>query len=296
MRVSALAGIVAVAVGCGGAHEPEAFPLDELRVGVDPRAEADAVAHALESAGFAVVHRVDSPRVTVLALARRAPLGTAVRVVTSRGVAWFADAGTGSELEAVSLLPLEHGAAPPDVDGDGEPEIVVLGRTANDPRACAVVLRIGRDDAVTPIRVDTTAIGPRVCIEDVADVDGDGRAEAVAVQRLPELSRGDAPTLALPLAIGVDGTAHLCRCQAYWADVRHRLDAELARARAAPDADAAYRVAVELALVAGRADDPTAAVAAFDEALAGVVLDEEQARAAARARDTLSAGLRARSP
>lgn len=286
--------VAAHVLGCGGPRAPVAYPVDAIRVGVDPRAEADAVAQGLASAGFSVTDRVDLPRVTVLGLERASPAATAVRVVTSRGVAWFADGAPDGELVAVTLLAHAPGAHAPDLDGDGEPEVVVLGRAAGDSRACAVMLRVTRDGAVTPIRVDTSALGPGVCVEDVDDVDGDGRAEAIAVARFPDAARGEPPTVAFPLALGGDGVAHVCRCPAYWADVRQRLDAELASAHAAADADAACRVAVELAAVAGRADDTAAAVAAFDGAVTGLALDAEQTELVARARELVSAGLRSR--
>jgi len=292
-----LAGLgLGLGLGCGGARTPEPYPVDAIRLGVDPRSEADAVVRGLASAGFSVAERLDLPRVTVLGFVRPSPPATAVRVVTSRGVAWFADAAPEGELEAVTLLARRPGGPAPDVDGDGEPEVVVLGRAPGDPRACAVVLRVARDGAVAPIRIDTSALGARVCVEDVEDVDGDGRAEAIAVARFPEASGAEPPTVALPLAIGADAVAHVCRCPAYWADVRERLDAELRSARAASEGDAVCRVAIELAAVAGRAGDPAAALAAFDEAVAGLALDARQTELVARAREVVSAGLGSRGP
>jgi hypothetical protein len=62
-------------------------------------------------------------------------------------------------------------------------------------------------------------------------------------------------------------------------------------ARAVPDAEAAYTAAVELALVDFVAGDtPEAQTAAFDEAMAGLVLDIDMLTAVSFARARIAAG------
>ena len=63
--------------------EPVQDPLDYLRVGVDPREEAEAIVEDLGLHGFTIGHRIDE-RDYVAFDAVRGPDST-VRVVTSRG-------------------------------------------------------------------------------------------------------------------------------------------------------------------------------------------------------------------
>jgi len=104
--------------------EPVQDPLDYLRVGVDPRIEADAIIEDLRAHGFEIGRRIDE-RDFVAFDAFRGP-DSSVRVVTSRGPALSIQA---PDARWPERLWVELGPDPrPDFDRDGRADVVVAIR------------------------------------------------------------------------------------------------------------------------------------------------------------------------
>jgi hypothetical protein len=286
-----------VAAACGSTsteRRPDPRELAFLQVGVDPAVEAEAVAAALSRAGFRVRTRVDGDRFTALSFVHRQDATTAIRVITSRGVALALDAA-GADAPLDLLAPPERGdhRARLDVDGDGHDEVVVRATDAALARDCLQVLRISEDGVVRdiPARGDLPS-GP--CIETLHDVNADGAADAIAVIRFPDLARDHVPSLAVPLIVRDGSWSPAGRAAAvHFDDQRTARRSALATARDQVDVEHAYRLAVELAAIERftGADTP-AQIAAFDTALSGLVVDEPQSRAIAAARAAIAAGWR----
>lgn len=217
-----------------------------LRAGVDPGIEATRLERHYR--GFHRRVRIDGGTFTAFSMEDGAR--SLVRIVTSRGVALAVDAPSEHGRTRVGLLD----GFPPDLDRDEHEEVLVF---ADDPaldRRCIAIVRIV-DGVAREVRLDLDALHGDACVEELADVDGDGQAEALVVVRFTELSLGTAPRVIVPFG-GRE-----------WSRV-HRpelLERELAaRTRSWETWEEAYRAAVELAALA-----ETDRLQAFDAALDG---------------------------
>ena len=141
-------------LGCACAGQPRSpFFGDErfLVVGVDPDAEADALARALESSGFRVVQRLRGQHFRALGAVDASGAAVKVRVVTARGIALALDptlARAGQPALRYALLP------PPsrethDADGDGFEEVFVH-ELAEGAAPCILVYRVRDSGFVDP--------------------------------------------------------------------------------------------------------------------------------------------------
>ena len=110
-------------MGCAQ-PEPVQDPLDYLRLGVDPRAEAEAIIQDLRADGFQIDRRIDEHDFVAFD-ARRGPDPT-VRVVTSPGPASSIQVPDAPwpERPWVALAPDPR----PDFDRDGRHDVVVAIR------------------------------------------------------------------------------------------------------------------------------------------------------------------------
>lgn len=172
-----------------------------------------------------------------------------VRIVTERGVALAIDAPEQHGRTRVGLLD----GFPANLDRDAHEEVLVF---ADDPaldRRCVAIVRIV-EGVAREVRLELDALHGDACIEDMADVDGDGSAEALVVVRFTELSLGSAPRVVVPF-----GGPEWSRIDVPEVRARERA----ARTRAWETWDEAYRAAVELAALAE--GDPSEA---FDVAVA----------------------------
>lgn len=295
-----LVGVLSLAA-CGSRRSPPLDPESFLAVGVDPRAECDAERDALRRDGLVVVRRIDQPGICALGLASPDGHHTAVRVVTGRGVQLARDGVTDGIPPAppVTLVALPSGMP--------TSREVLVGR--GDPRSsrtCVEVVRVLADDTAQVVAVELEAITDRVplaadlCVEEIRDVDGDGRVEALVPVRLRSLSPPSSaaaerlpPTVSVPLAARGDALGPALALPDYWRGERARRAASLARARAELDVEGVYTLAVELAAIAllsGQGREP--ALAVYDDALRGLVLTEPQAGFVAATRDRVARGLR----
>jgi hypothetical protein len=288
------------AAACASAPRSPFFGDEKyLRFGVDPRAEANAVVQAHEERGFRVVRRIEGQAFTALGFVGSRPHVQSVRVVTSRGIQLALDPQSEANPDVTSYELL----APPidgtqDADADGFEEIFVRA-TARAGDACLQVYRVRDVGFVDALPIELALFGTRCCASDVEDLDGDGRAELVAEVRLDD--RAEPARVRVPLWADAHrfvlrpGSAATLRFVS--AERRAREEA-LARARLALDVDASLGLTIELSALAMVAGEPCAArVRVFDSALAGLVLEQDQAQAVSVARARIADGCApARSP
>lgn len=281
---------MALLAACGGGTTAAPDPTDYLQVGVDPQEEAQTLARSLETEGFRVTATADGDGWSAFAMTRTDGASLA-RVVTRHGVAAAVDEPTSALTQARGVLALE--GSPPtatDVDGDGRVD-VVIARIERD-RRCWLVLGIDEEGGARPLLFDEADVPAGLCLEAIRDVDGTASPEAIVRVRAHGLARAETPTADLPLIRDAQGVFRRGEAPTrFVADERAARTARVARARALPDAEAVYDAAVELALIAWvAAESPEAQLAAFDEAMTGVVLDVDQMTAVHHARDVIAAG------
>lgn len=289
-----VAVLAALAPACGGPARVVRDPTDYLAVGVDPALEASTLRAQLAESGYRLASEGAGEDWAAFAMTR--PDGASlVRLVTRRGVVVALDETPSALAHARGVLAIEP--SPPsgtDVDGDGTPD-VVLSRT-EATRRCWMVVGVDEDGGARPLLVDTANLDVDVCLEDVRDVDGNATPEAIVRLRAPALARQTIPAADLPLER--DATGEYRRVdppERFVADERAVRMARLRAARAVPDAESVYTTAVELALVGFAAGDaPDVQLAAFDDAMSGIVLDVDLLTAVHYARGQIAAGRVAR--
>lgn len=104
--------------------EPVQDPLDYLRIGVDPRQEADSIIAGLRASGFQVGRRIDEAGYVAFDAAR-GPDST-VRVITARGPALSVEI---PDVRKPESLWVELGPEPrPDFDRDGQRDLLLAIR------------------------------------------------------------------------------------------------------------------------------------------------------------------------
>ncbi|MFO0680742.1 MAG: hypothetical protein U0234_01770 [Sandaracinus sp.] len=281
--------LTASLAGCGGARAVDRDPADYLAVGVDPAAEARTLEATLAESGLRPTDHASGEGWAAFAMTR-SDGASLVRVVTRRGVVVALDE-TPSPVAAVrGVLGIDGARSGSDVDEDGRPDVLLV-RTERE-RSCWMLVGLGDEGDARPLVVDTANLAADACLEDLRDVDGNATPEAIVRVRAHALARQVVPTADLPLER--DATGIYRRVDAatrFVAEEQAARQARLSIARAAPDPEAVYTLAVELALVAFAAGDATdVQLAAFDEALGGVVLDVDLLGAVHFARARIAAG------
>lgn len=266
-------------------------PLEDarhLRVGLDPRTEADAIERRLVQDGFSRVTRVDA--VGAVGLAMRDDAGRSVlRVVTRRGLVLAVQAPT----EALTRSEVGLVEAPADLDGDGYVELVAAATDVAVERRCLALVRVLEDGGLVEVTPDLRALGGDACLEVLSDVGADGRFEVVAVTRFPVIAWGRPPQVAVAFAptpcqpeepVAAPGACWRSlvgdRAVGFVARERAGRESALRAARSAGDVAAVYRLGVELAALARHSGATTdAQVGVLRGAADGLTL-----RAAARER------------
>ncbi len=288
MRTTAALIVGCVAAGCGSAAPPVDPAVAFLRVGVDPHEEARAVEASLAEGGFRVRTRSEGATFVALGLEHEARGETAVRVLTRRGIGLAIDVPGEQSAQPVGVV--MSGSDGADLDGDGLEEVVLFRLDPVRERRCLAVVRVSDEGFVVPVPARLEGLGEQPCIEDLRDVGGDGRPEALVGWRLDELARGVVPRVMVPFAWGGRGFSPEGRAfAAHWSSERRSREDALREARSARDVEAAYVLAVELAAIERARGAPVRAqVLAFDDALRGLVLTEAQARALAEARERIA--------
>lgn len=251
-------------------------PLEYLSVGVEPVAEAEREERALEEHGFAITHRVDGRSFVALGAMAPRTHASAVRIITSRGIAMGIDTPLIDRptWRSVVLLERESGH---DLDGDGEVEVVVRVDDSLRPAPCLVVIRVRERGDAFEVPIDARAFGPRACPEETVDVERDGTFELVVGYRPYVVRNASIPTMPVVFA-GHDGSfepASAATMQSLAdAAVPQRIEARN-HARSERDAREVVRLSLEIAWLDGkRGLGLEARRAEFAEAIAGLELDE----------------------
>ncbi|MEM7138720.1 MAG: hypothetical protein AAF500_19240 [Myxococcota bacterium] len=138
--------------------EPVQDPLDYLRVGIDPSAEANEVIVDLQRAGYTLGRKVVGTRYAAFGAARGAD--STVRILTSRGPSFVLetpDVRTPRRVR-VALAPDPW----PDFDDDGEPEVVVESREFG--RTCLLLLEVGTEGFVARAFAADRSWGDAPCV------------------------------------------------------------------------------------------------------------------------------------
>jgi hypothetical protein len=291
------------ATGCA-AQTPNPFFADAayLRFGIDRHAEADALIRERNEQGEVLALRLQGQHFTALGFMNRSGRATRVRILTERGIALALDPDPDTALGqgaryALLAAPL---ADSHDADGDGFEEVFVERRS---PEAtCLQVYRVRDVGFIDPVPVSVQLFRRELCANGLSDVDGDGLPELVidtellGFEAMPKSATHDAHDTLEPEAphVRIPMWAREHRYAVYanpgaltrfTTEERARRTGELTQARQGLDLATAYRLAIELAaLVHVQRRSAAEQVAAFDEALSGLVLEPQQQRAIDHAR------------
>jgi len=218
--------------------EPVQDPLDYLRIGVDPRQEADAVIEDLRAHGFEIGRRIDE-RDYVAFDAVRGPDST-VRVVTSRGPSLSIQV---PDARWPERLWVELGPDPrPDFDGDGRRDVVVAIRERE--RTCLAWAQVDAEGYVSEVFRPSSAWGESPCVLEI---------DANWPRLLLEVSVPDAPVPDAQVGLPIRATARTWilddspSAGAHWdREIEHRKQA-LEKAEARSDLPTVDRLRAELA-------------------------------------------------
>jgi hypothetical protein len=217
--------------------EPVQNPLDYLRVGVDPRAEADAIIEALHASGFEIGRRIDE-RDFVAFDALRGPDST-VRVVTSRGPSLSIQV---PDVRWPERLRVELGPDPrPDFNRDGQHDVVVLIR--EQERTCLAWAQVDANGYASEVFRPRSDWGESPCVIEI---------DPAWPRLLLEVSVPDSPVPDARVRVPVKATARSWvlddspAASARWGrEIEHRKHA-LEEAEARGDLPTARRLEAEL--------------------------------------------------
>jgi hypothetical protein len=163
----------ALVLACGAPAHGPFFGDDRLIVlGVDPEAEADALAKQLQARGLHEARRIRGKTFTALgfapAAAAQGEQQSDVRVITGRGIALALEARAPTALargERYALLPAPYRDTL-DADGDGFDELFVSRTPLPSGERCTLVYRVRDSGFVDEVGTDDYTL---VRVPDVAD-------------------------------------------------------------------------------------------------------------------------------
>jgi hypothetical protein len=218
--------------------EPVQDPLDYLRIGVDPGAEADALVEDLRKHGFEIGRRIDE-RDFVAFDAVRGPDST-VRIVTSRGPALSIQA---PDARWPERLWIELAADPrPDFDRDGRHDVVVAIRQRE--RTCLAWAQVDADGYTSEVFRPREDWGESPCVIEI---------DASWPRLLLEVSVPDSPTPDARVQLSIKANARSwvlddsAAAVARWDREVERREQALEAAETRGDLPAAERLQTELA-------------------------------------------------
>lgn len=141
--------------------EPVQDPLDYLRVGVDPREEANAIISDLEGHGFEVGHRIDEPGYVAFDAANGPD--SSVRVVTWRGTSLSLQV---PDVRWPERLWIELARDPrPDFNRDGQRDVVISIREGE--RTCLAWAEVDDDGYVAEVFRPRSEWGEDPCVIEI---------------------------------------------------------------------------------------------------------------------------------
>jgi len=147
-------------VACARA-EPVQDPLDYLRIGVDPGAEADAVIEDLRKHGFKIGRRIDERDFVAFDAVRGSD--STVRVVTLRGPSLSIQV---PDVRWPERLWVELGPGPrPDFDRDGRHDVVVAIHERE--RTCLAWAQVDADGYASEVFRPRTDWGESPCVIEI---------------------------------------------------------------------------------------------------------------------------------
>lgn len=150
-----------VLLGCAREESPVQDPLDYLRIGVDPRQEANAIIDDLRRHGFRIGRRIDEAGYVAFDAARGGEAH--VRVVSSRGVVLSVQA---PDVRWPERLWVELAPGPrPDFDGDGQRDVVVSIRERD--RTCLAWAQVDREGFAAEVFRPRIEWGASPCIIEI---------------------------------------------------------------------------------------------------------------------------------
>jgi hypothetical protein len=264
-----------------------------LLAGVVPEDEAARVIAYLEPAGLRLAARVEVGGAIALGFHRERDDHWAIRVVTPDGVSLSLDSHAEDGVTpSAGPIAIDVARSGHDLDGDHRLDIVV---SRTEPhRTCMLLIEVGSDARIEPLRVDAADLPPDVCLESLEDLTGDGTIEAVVGVYAPELALDRWPRAPLPLERDEAGVYRRTPPAVAFLETRAAfIDAALARARSAEDHVECLTLAVERALLltaAGQSIERQ--LAAFDDAVGSIVWPEAMSAELDRMRASLERGVR----
>lgn len=257
-------------LGCAPDPRPVRDPLDYLRVGADFEAEAAAFAGQLRDQGWTVER--EQQGATFAALQATESERALVRVWSRRGLVVTIDAPAPEHWRRdVALAPPVEG---PDLDGDGQEEVVIGATDDAMDRGCFALVRIDAEGFAVEITPTYELLGGDGCVEGFVT---EPRLKAMVVVRFPELARSSVPRVTVPHGPDEEGAWVPQPGAAFFERERARRQRAMASGELSP-----HRAAVELAALAHLGGADTGAqLEAFDAAL-GDALDAAASTARAR--------------
>jgi len=240
---------------------PDPFQGVQLRLGVDPQNEAEAVQALFEQAGYRLAKRVAGIWFTAMQFDDNQGQPHAVRVVTVRGIALALDAAEGSALNpAVRYQLLDatrdlrhdtHVTTAPQSEGL---LVLELRGSSEQGEQCVRPYQVSRAGVVLGQQLDLPAQQAPVCAEAAEDRDGDGRVELTAEYRVEGLPLPVVPEVKALLFANDEGgysrKGPQAALDAYYEAETSKRNEILKQRIAQQSAVEVYRLAVELALIA----------------------------------------------
>ena len=194
--------LATLGVACGSPGLEMRDPIDYLRVGVDPRDEAQSTRRSLSREGYDVHTVVEADDVFVLNALRPRDGATAVRVVTRAGIALGLDAPDRAHpaRDRVEGLPAEVSGR--DLLGDGNLEVLLRVDGRDRAAPCIAVVRIDAQGRAVELPLPTRRVQVGACAEEAEVIvrgDGERVVALLVVARYALASVAEVASVAIPL-------------------------------------------------------------------------------------------------
>jgi hypothetical protein len=229
--------VLCVCVASCAKAEAVQDPLDYLRIGVDPRAEAREVVRDLERHGYRIGRRIEEPRYVAFE-ASSGPDST-VRILTTRGPAFAIhspDVRTPRRVR-VGLASIDQ----PDSDGDGQRDVVVAIEEID--RTCFAWLEVDDSGFVSEVFRPESSWGEAACLLHI-----DPRGARLVLEVTVPGASGLGARVKVPIRTGTEGWTidHSPSATDRWEHETRLRKLALDAAKSAGDVSAIERLETEL--------------------------------------------------